>query len=61
MGLQRCAQLVKIAPTNAITSFAEFPGRSHLIVAQTGWEEVAEHALLSAQKQVALRTAAPSL
>jgi pimeloyl-ACP methyl ester carboxylesterase len=30
----------------AVTSFMEFPGRSHLIVAQAGWEEVADNALL---------------
>ena len=29
----------------AVTGYQEFPGRSHLIVAQSGWEEVAEHAL----------------
>jgi hypothetical protein len=30
----------------AVTSFMEFPGRSHLIVAQAGWDEVADNALL---------------
>jgi pimeloyl-ACP methyl ester carboxylesterase len=31
--------------SKAITDFKEFPGRSHLIVAQEGWQEVAEYAL----------------
>ena len=31
--------------STAITDFKEFPGRSHLTVAQPGWEEVAEYAL----------------
>jgi hypothetical protein len=29
----------------AVTSFVQFPGGSHLIVAQAGWEEVADSAL----------------
>ena len=35
----------KYRNSTAITDFKEFPGRSHLIVAQQGWEEVAEFAL----------------
>jgi pimeloyl-ACP methyl ester carboxylesterase len=35
----------KYRHSKAVTAFEEFPGRSHLIVAQTGWEEVADHAL----------------
>jgi alpha-beta hydrolase superfamily lysophospholipase len=31
--------------SQAITSFREFPGRSHLIIAEAGWQEVAEFAL----------------
>jgi pimeloyl-ACP methyl ester carboxylesterase len=31
--------------SKAITSFREFPGRSHLIIAEPGWREVAEFAL----------------
>jgi pimeloyl-ACP methyl ester carboxylesterase len=31
--------------STAITDFKEFPGRSHLTVAEEGWEEVAEYAL----------------
>jgi pimeloyl-ACP methyl ester carboxylesterase len=38
--------------STAVTDFVEFPGRSHLIVAQTGWEEVAEYALSWAQQHV---------
>ncbi|MGW5682820.1 alpha/beta hydrolase [Nonomuraea sp. NPDC003754] len=30
---------------DTITEVAEFPGRSHLIPAQQGWDEVADHAL----------------
>ncbi|MFG2881997.1 alpha/beta hydrolase [Streptomyces sp. NPDC048297] len=29
----------------AVTEYREFPGRSHFIVGQDGWEEVADHAL----------------
>ena len=35
----------KYRHSTAITDFKEFPGRSHLTVAQEGWEEVAEYAL----------------
>ncbi|MCW1887250.1 alpha/beta hydrolase [Luteolibacter flavescens] len=31
--------------SGAVTEFKEFPGRSHYIIAETGWEEVAAHAL----------------
>jgi pimeloyl-ACP methyl ester carboxylesterase len=31
--------------SDAITEVVEFPGRSHLMPAQSGWEEVADHAL----------------
>ncbi|MEN3313139.1 MAG: hypothetical protein V7645_2468 [Actinomycetota bacterium] len=55
------ANLRKYRRSTATTNFVEFPGRSHLIVAQTGWEEVAEHALSWAQKHVALPTPASSL
>ena len=48
------ATLRKYRHSTARTDFVEFPGRSHLIVAQTGWEEVAEHALSWAQKHVAV-------
>lgn len=35
----------KYRRSKAVTDFKEFAGRSHLIVAQPGWEEVAEYAL----------------
>lgn len=31
--------------SNAVTDYKEFPGRSHFIVGQGGWEEVADYAL----------------
>jgi pimeloyl-ACP methyl ester carboxylesterase len=46
------SNLRKYRHSTATTDFAEFSGRSHLIVAQTGWEEVAEHALSWAQRHV---------
>jgi pimeloyl-ACP methyl ester carboxylesterase len=39
----------KYRHSKAVTAFKEFPGRSHLIVAQEGWEEVAGYALAWAQ------------
>jgi pimeloyl-ACP methyl ester carboxylesterase len=47
------SNLRKYRHSTATTDFVEFPGRSHLIVAQPGWEEVAEHALSWAQRHVA--------
>lgn len=29
----------------AVTDYMEFPGRSHYLIAENGWEEVADHAL----------------
>jgi pimeloyl-ACP methyl ester carboxylesterase len=55
------ANLRKYRRSAATTDFVEFPGRSHLIVAQSGWEEVADHALSWAQKHVAVPTPAGSL
>jgi pimeloyl-ACP methyl ester carboxylesterase len=55
------ATLRKYRHSTARTDFVEFPGRSHLIVAQTGWEEVAEHALSWAQKHVAVPAAVSSI
>lgn len=34
----------------AVTDYKEFPGRSHYIIAEAGWQEVAEHALSWAEK-----------
>jgi pimeloyl-ACP methyl ester carboxylesterase len=53
--------LRKYRHSSATTDFAEFSGRSHLIVAQTGWEEIAEHALSWAQRHVAVTTPASLL
>jgi pimeloyl-ACP methyl ester carboxylesterase len=55
------ANFRKYRRSTATTDFAEFPGRSHLIVAQKGWEEVAEHALNWAQKHAELPTPVSSL
>ena len=35
----------RYATTPAVTDFREFPGRTHWIIAQKGWQEVANHAL----------------
>jgi pimeloyl-ACP methyl ester carboxylesterase len=37
----------------AVTGFKEFPGRSHLLVAEVGWPEVADYALTWVQQQIA--------
>jgi alpha-beta hydrolase superfamily lysophospholipase len=55
------ANFRKYRHSKAITDFAEFPGRSHLTIAQDGWEEVAEHALSWAENHVALRPSASPL
>jgi pimeloyl-ACP methyl ester carboxylesterase len=39
------ANVGKYANSKAVTAYKEFPGRSHLTVAQAGWEEVADFAL----------------
>ena len=41
--------------SNTITEIKEFAGRSHLMPAQTGWEEVADYALEWAVKHATLR------
>ncbi|HEY1171268.1 MAG TPA: alpha/beta hydrolase [Verrucomicrobiae bacterium] len=35
----------------SVTEFKEFPGRSHYIIAEKGWEEVAEYAVTWAEKK----------
>lgn len=35
----------KHAQSSAVTEYKEFPGRSHYIIAEPGWEEVAQYAL----------------
>src|ERR687889_1909696 len=37
-------------PTNTVTDYKEFPGRSHYTVGQDGWEEVADYALQWAEE-----------
>ena len=39
--------------SNTITEIIEFPGRSHLMPAQQGWEEIADYALSWATEQAA--------
>ena len=36
--------------SNTITEIKEFPGRSHLMPVQQGWEEIADYALAWAEK-----------
>jgi pimeloyl-ACP methyl ester carboxylesterase len=55
------SNLAKYRRSGAITNYAEFPGRSHLTLAQDGWEEVATHALTWAQEQAGLRAEETSL
>jgi dipeptidyl aminopeptidase/acylaminoacyl peptidase len=40
----------------AITEYKEFPGRSHLMIAQQGWQEVAEYALYWAEYHTSVRS-----
>jgi pimeloyl-ACP methyl ester carboxylesterase len=35
----------KYKTSSAVTEYKEFPGRSHYIIAEKGWEEVAQYAL----------------
>ena len=35
----------KYARSSAVTDFQEFPGRTHWIIAQVGWQDVAGFAL----------------
>ena len=44
--------------STAITEYKEFPGRSHYIVGQEGWEEVADYALSWATSHAATYAAA---
>jgi pimeloyl-ACP methyl ester carboxylesterase len=39
----------------AVTDYREFPGRSHFIIGQDGWQEVADYALDWAEKHIAAR------
>jgi pimeloyl-ACP methyl ester carboxylesterase len=44
------ANLKKYAHSPAVTELKEFPGRTHYILGQQGWEEVADHALTWARE-----------
>ncbi|MEO8632412.1 MAG: alpha/beta hydrolase [Chloroflexota bacterium] len=46
------ANFRKYAGSTAVTDYREFPGRTHWIVGQPGWEEVADHALDWLEKQL---------
>jgi pimeloyl-ACP methyl ester carboxylesterase len=46
------ANFRKYARATAVTDYREFPGRTHWIVGQPGWEEVADHALEWLAKQL---------
>ena len=47
--------------SNAVTEIREFPGRSHLMPAQQGWEEIADYALAWAEEHATHRPpAAPT-
>ena len=43
----------KYARSNALTDYKEFTGRSHLLIAQEGWQEVAAYALSWAKAKAA--------
>lgn len=44
---------MKYRASSAVTEYKEFPGRSHYIIAEKGWEEVAQYALDWAQARTA--------
>jgi pimeloyl-ACP methyl ester carboxylesterase len=46
------ANFRKYARSTAVTDYRGFPGRTHWIVGQPGWEEVADHAMDWLAKQV---------
>jgi hypothetical protein len=43
--VQNRSNYQKYVHSNAITDYKEFPYRSHLIIGQEGWQEIAEYAL----------------
>jgi hypothetical protein len=43
----------KYQASSAVTEYKEFPGRSHYIIAEQGWEEVAAYALEWTQARTA--------
>jgi pimeloyl-ACP methyl ester carboxylesterase len=54
------SNVAKYRRSKAITNYSEFAGRSHLIVAQDGWEEVADRALQWARSHVGLQEIEPA-
>ena len=42
--------------SRAVTDYKEFPGRSHFIIGQKGWEEVADYAVDWAEGQLESQT-----
>ena len=44
------------ARSGAVTDLLELPGRSHWVIAEPGWEELADRSLAWAQKHGAIRT-----
>jgi pimeloyl-ACP methyl ester carboxylesterase len=44
----------------AVTAFREFPGRSHLLIAQDGWQEIAEDAIAWVERQRSGGAGAPA-
>jgi alpha-beta hydrolase superfamily lysophospholipase len=42
--------------SKAVTEYKSYPGRTHYILGQDGWEEVAGHALTWAETQAAKRS-----
>jgi pimeloyl-ACP methyl ester carboxylesterase len=49
------ANLKKYARSPAVTDFEEVPGRTHYILGQVGWEEVADRALAWARAHATVR------
>lgn len=49
-GMNR-ANFKKYARSEAITDFKEFAGRSHWVIAEPGWQEVADHVIEWAEKR----------
>jgi hypothetical protein len=43
--------------TKSVTVYKEFPGRSHYIIGQGGWEKIVDDALNWATEHAAARTA----
>jgi alpha-beta hydrolase superfamily lysophospholipase len=48
----------KYRRSRAVTALRVFPGRSHLILLQAGWQEVAEHALAWSESEIRQRLVA---